>query len=135
MSFEIIKEYLHEPPILVPPVEGRPLIMYLIMLDNSMGFILGQQHETGRKEYAIYYLSKKFTGCDSRYSMLEKTCCALAWAVKHLRQYMLKHTTWLYPRWFQLSISLKSLLLLEELPIGKCCCLNMLLNTILKRLL
>ena len=27
--------------------------------------------------------------------MLEKTCCALAWASKRLRQYMLNHTTWL----------------------------------------
>lgn len=25
--------------------------------------------------------------------MLEKTCCALSWAVKRLRQYMLTHTT------------------------------------------
>ena len=27
--------------------------------------------------------------------MLEKTFCALAWAEKRLRQYMLNHTTWL----------------------------------------
>ena len=27
--------------------------------------------------------------------MLEKTCRALAWAEKRLRQYMLNHTTWL----------------------------------------
>ena len=69
--------------------------MYLIVLDKSMGCILGQQDETGKKEFAIYYLSKKFTDCESRYSMLEKTCCVLAWAAKRLRQYMLNHTTWL----------------------------------------
>ena len=40
-EFEIIKEYLLEPLILLPPVEGRPLIMYLTVLDNSMGCILG----------------------------------------------------------------------------------------------
>ena len=28
-----------------------------------------------------------------RYSLLEKTCCALAWAARRLRQYMLTHTT------------------------------------------
>ena len=71
-TFESIKEYMHEHPILLPPVEGRPLIMYLIVLDNFMGCILGQQDETGRKEYSIYYLSKKFTNCESWYSMLEK---------------------------------------------------------------
>ncbi|XP_058725548.1 uncharacterized protein LOC131596828 [Vicia villosa] len=94
-AFDDIKEYLLEPPILIPLVEGRPLIMYLTVLEESMGCVLGQQDETGRKEHAIYYLSKKFTDCESRYSMLEKTCCALAWAAKRLRQYMINHTTWL----------------------------------------
>ncbi|XP_039685658.1 uncharacterized protein [Medicago truncatula] len=94
-AFDSIKKYLLEPPILIPPVEGRPLIMYLTVLENSMGCVLGQQDETGRKEHAIYYLSKKFTECESRYSMLEKTCCALAWAAKRLRHYMINHTTWL----------------------------------------
>ena len=69
--------------------------MYLTLLDSSMGCILGQQDETGKKEYAIYHLSKNFTDCESRYSMMEKPCCALAWAEKRLRQYMLNHTTWL----------------------------------------
>jgi len=94
-AFDSIKEYLLEPPILVPPVEGRPLIMYLMVLDDSMGCVLGQQDETGKKEHAIYYLSKKFTDCESRYSVLEKTCCDLAWAAKRLRHYMINHTTWL----------------------------------------
>ena len=53
-AFESIKEYLLEPPIFLPPVEGRPLIMYLTVLDSSMGYILGQHDETGKKEYAIY---------------------------------------------------------------------------------
>src|SRR4051812_9375255 len=98
VAFETIKRYLQEPPILVPPVSGRPLIMYLTVLERSMGCVLGQQDETGRKEHAIYYLSKKFTDCESRYSPLEKTCCALAWASKRLRQYMLNHSTWLISR-------------------------------------
>ncbi|GAU50056.1 hypothetical protein TSUD_186910 [Trifolium subterraneum] len=94
-AFDSIKEYLIEPSILVPPVEGRPLIMYLTVLEESMGCVLGQQDETGRKEHAIYYLSKKFTNCESQYSMLEKTCCALAWPAKRLRHYLINHTTWL----------------------------------------
>ncbi|XP_050877957.1 uncharacterized protein LOC127081785, partial [Lathyrus oleraceus] len=97
-AFDSIKEYLSEPPILSPPVEGRPLIMYLTVLEDSMGCVLGQQDESGKKEFAIYYLSKKFTDCESRYSMLEKTCCALVWAAKRLRQYMINHTTWLISR-------------------------------------
>jgi hypothetical protein len=47
--------------------------------------MLGQQDKTGKKEQAIYYLSKKFTEPETRYMLVEKTCCALAWASKKLR--------------------------------------------------
>ncbi|XP_050916132.1 uncharacterized protein LOC127131245, partial [Lathyrus oleraceus] len=93
MAFERIGQYLQESPILIPPVQGRPLFMYLTVLEKSMGCVLGQHDETGRKEHAIYYLSKRFTDCETRYSLLEKTCCALAWAARRLRQYMICHTT------------------------------------------
>ena len=73
-AFDSINNYLSEPPILSPPIEGRPLIMYLTVLEDSMGCVLGQQDETGKKEFAIYYLSKRFTDCETQYSMLEKTC-------------------------------------------------------------
>ena len=78
VAFNRIKEYLQEPPILMLPVEEKPLIMYLIVLENSMGCMLGKHDESRRKEHAIYYLSKKFTDCETRYSLLEKTCCDLA---------------------------------------------------------
>jgi ribonuclease HI len=97
-AFDKIKEYLLNPPILVPPTPGRPLVLYLTVQEASMGCMLGQQDETGRKEQAIYYLSKKFTEPETRYLLVEKTCCALAWASKKLRQYMLYYTTWLVSR-------------------------------------
>uniref|UniRef100_A0A2N9GZD7 Uncharacterized protein n=1 Tax=Fagus sylvatica TaxID=28930 RepID=A0A2N9GZD7_FAGSY len=75
--FDKIKEYLLNPPILVPPTPGRPLILYLTVQEASMGCMLGQQDETGKKEQAIYYLSKKFTEPETRYLLVEKTCCAL----------------------------------------------------------
>ena len=77
-AFDNIKEYLLEPHILSPLVEGRPLIMYLTVLEESMGCVLGHQDEIGRKEHVIYYLSKKFTDYEYRYFMLRKTCCGLA---------------------------------------------------------
>ncbi|RDX78860.1 Retrovirus-related Pol polyprotein from transposon 17.6, partial [Mucuna pruriens] len=86
-AFKKVKHYLETPLILVPVVPGKPLILYLTMLEESMGGILGQQ-DASRKEQTIYYLSKK-------YSTLERTCCALVWAAKRLRQYILAHTTWL----------------------------------------
>ncbi|KAK5832756.1 hypothetical protein PVK06_016559 [Gossypium arboreum] len=74
---------------------GRPLILYLTVFENSMGYVLGQHDESGKKEKAIYYLSKKFTEYEEKYSSIEKYCCTLVWVVRRLRQYMLYHTTWL----------------------------------------
>jgi len=94
-AFNKIKRYLQSPPLLVPPVLRRPLILYLIVTETVMGCVLGQHDETRRKERVIYYLSKKFIECESRYTMIEKLCYALGWEAKILRHYMLYHTTWL----------------------------------------
>nr|CAN75227.1 hypothetical protein VITISV_043867 [Vitis vinifera] len=37
-AFEKIKEYLLSPPVLVPPTPGRPLLLYLSVLDMALGF-------------------------------------------------------------------------------------------------
>ncbi|XP_006590135.1 uncharacterized protein [Glycine max] len=67
----------------------------MTVLDESMGGVLGQYDESGKKERVVYYLSKKFMACEMNYSLLERTCCALVWAAHRLRQYMLNYTTWL----------------------------------------
>ena len=95
IAFDKIKDYLSNPPILVPPVPRKLLILYLIVHERAMGCVLGQCDESKKKEHAIYNLSKKFTEYEAKYSSLEKMCCALAWAAQRLRQYMLYHTTWL----------------------------------------
>ena len=78
VAFKRVKKCLMNPHVLVPPVPGRPLILYMTVLDESMGCVLGQHNELGRKERAIYYLSKKFRVCEMNYSLLERTCCVLA---------------------------------------------------------
>jgi hypothetical protein len=40
-AFNKIKRYLQSPPLLVPPVSGRPLILYLTMTATAMGCVLG----------------------------------------------------------------------------------------------
>ena len=93
-----MKEHFTNPPVLVPFVSGKPLILYLAIHERSIGCVLGQHNVTRHKEQAIYYLSKKFTNYESKYSSLEKMCCALIWAAQRLRQYMFYHTTWLIAR-------------------------------------
>uniref|UniRef100_A0A2N9EC64 Integrase catalytic domain-containing protein n=1 Tax=Fagus sylvatica TaxID=28930 RepID=A0A2N9EC64_FAGSY len=49
-----------------------PSFLYLTVQEASMGCMLGQQDETGKKEQAIYYLSKKFTEPETRYLLVEE---------------------------------------------------------------
>ena len=78
-AFDAIKSYLSNPPVLAPPREGSPLLLYLSVSYSAFGCVLGQHDEIGKKERAIYYISKKFTPYESRYTLLERTCCALTW--------------------------------------------------------
>jgi hypothetical protein len=94
-AFDKIKGYLQNPALLVPSLSNRPLIIYLTTTEKVMGYVLGQHDEFGMTETTIYYLSKKFTNCESMYTTVKKLCCALVWATKQLRQYMLYYTTWL----------------------------------------
>ncbi|KAA3467285.1 hypothetical protein EPI10_002310 [Gossypium australe] len=55
-AFDKVKQYLSNAPVLSPPNPDRPLILYLSVFNNSMGCVLGQHDESGRKEKAIYYL-------------------------------------------------------------------------------
>lgn len=94
-AFDKIKAYLANPPVLVPPKPGRPLLMYIATFEFSMGCILGQHDETGKKEQVIYYLSKRMTDYETRYPEIEKVCLTLVWAVQRLRHYMLCYTVYL----------------------------------------
>ena len=78
IAFDKVKDYLSTLPILVPPILGKPLILYLMVHEKSMGCVLGQHDETGKKGHVIYYLSKKFTEYESKYPSVENMCCALA---------------------------------------------------------
>jgi len=58
-AFKKIKSYLMKPPILVPLVPEKPLLLYLTTPNTTMGALLAQYLEECRKENAIYYISKR----------------------------------------------------------------------------
>ena len=93
IAFKAIKHYLINPPVLVPPVPGRPLKLYLAANHDSMGVLLAQDNEEG-KEQAIYYLSRFLNSCECKYSAVEKLCLTLFFASKKLRHYMMPSTTY-----------------------------------------
>ncbi|KAH7834736.1 hypothetical protein Vadar_019075 [Vaccinium darrowii] len=96
-AFDAIKKYLQNPPVLMPPIPGQPLILYLSVTPSAMGCMLAQEGEGG-SEKAVYYISKKMMGCEERYTSLEKVCWALVWASKKLRHYMLAYSVKLISR-------------------------------------
>ena len=96
--FEKIKNYLMKPPILVPPVPKKPLLLYLTTTDTAMTALLAQYLEETRKENAIYYIYKKMLPYKENYSLLEKTYVALVWATCKLRHYMLAYKVLLIAR-------------------------------------
>ena len=44
VAFEKIKGYLSKPPILMPPVQGHPLKLYLSAINESIGCLLTQNN-------------------------------------------------------------------------------------------
>ncbi|RVX02436.1 Retrovirus-related Pol polyprotein from transposon 17.6, partial [Vitis vinifera] len=97
LAFERIKEYLLSPPVLVPPMLGRPLLLYLSVSDMALGCMLAQLDDSG-KERAIYYLSKRMLEYEMRYVMIERFCLALVWATRRLRHYMIEYSVHLISR-------------------------------------
>ncbi|XP_043693111.1 uncharacterized protein LOC122643562 [Telopea speciosissima] len=90
-AFIQIKEYLLCPPILIPPVLGEPLLLYLSVGEASIGSIMSQINQRDGEEHAISYLSKKLLEYETRYTPVEKTYTSLVWVTRRLRHYMVSH--------------------------------------------
>ncbi|PIN22864.1 Ribonuclease H [Handroanthus impetiginosus] len=85
-TFEIIKKHLLNQPILGAPVPEKPLILYIIAQERSIGAFMAQENEEG-KENALYYLSRSLIENELKYSPVEKICLTLFYAIKKLRHY------------------------------------------------
>ena len=53
-AFELIKEYLLHPPILVPPQHGKPLLLYLSIIGDVVESMLTQEDDD-KNERVVYY--------------------------------------------------------------------------------
>ena len=85
--------------------------------------VLDQHDETGKKEKAIYYIRKKFTPYESRYTLLERTRCALTWLAQKLRHYLSSYTAYLISRMDPLNYIFQ-----KAMPTGKLAKWQMLLS-------
>ena len=97
-----------KPPILVPPVPEKPLLLYLTTTNTAMGALLAQYLEESRKENVIYYSNKKMLAYEENYSPLKKTCVAFVWATHKLRYFMLAYKVLLIARMDPLKYLMES---------------------------
>ncbi|KAL0308970.1 UNVERIFIED_CONTAM: hypothetical protein Sradi_5839300 [Sesamum radiatum] len=80
-----------KPPVLVAPVPGRPVILYVAAQEHSVGILLAQKNDEG-KENALYYLSRMMTPNELQYSPIEKLCLALIFSIQKLKHYFQSHS-------------------------------------------
>lgn len=74
---------MDKPLVLMPPIPGKPLILYISATDSSLGALLAQSDETS-KERAIYYISKTLVAYEINYKIIEKECLAVVFASQKL---------------------------------------------------
>ena len=89
-AFSALKTYLSSPPILVSPIEGELLTLYLVVSDFSTSAVLVRDKE--RVQHPVYYCSRALRGAEERYPRMEKLILALVTAARKLRQYFQAHT-------------------------------------------
>ena len=89
-AFTALKTYLSSPPILVSPIEGELLTLYLAMSDFSTSVVLVRDKE--RVQNPVYYCSRALRGEEERYPRMEKLILALVTATRKLRLYFQAHT-------------------------------------------
>ncbi|XP_073282149.1 uncharacterized protein [Primulina huaijiensis] len=88
-AFDVIKRYLSNPPVIMPPRYGMALKLYISAAHESIGCLLVQNNHE-RNEQAIYYLSRFLTPVEVKYYVIEKLCLTLYYACTKLRHYLIQ---------------------------------------------
>ena len=86
-AFSTLKTYLSSPPppILVSPIEGELLTLYLAVSDFSTSTVLVRDKD--RVQHLVYYCSRALRGAEERYPRMEKLILALVTVDRKLRPY------------------------------------------------
>ena len=82
-AFEALKMALTRTPIFAWPDFSRPFVVQPDASNYAVGAVLTQEVEDG--EHPIVYINRVLTTAMKNYSITEKECFALVWAVKKFR--------------------------------------------------
>ena len=84
--FDRLKSMIASEPVLRAPDFSLTFILCTDACKTGVGCVLEQEFKDGR--HPILYMSKKFSETECRYSVIEKECYAIVWAVKSLWIYL-----------------------------------------------
>jgi hypothetical protein len=85
-SFDKLKGEICKDSVFKNPDFNRKFILQFDASQIGMGAVLQQEFEDGR--HPVMFISKKFSGAECNYAVIEKECFAIVWAVKMLRVYL-----------------------------------------------
>ena len=83
VTFQDLKRYLSNLPLLSPSKEGENLYLYLAVSTTAVSATLIR--EEAKKQLPVYYVSQAFQGTESNYPRIEKIAFALIVASRKLR--------------------------------------------------
>ena len=85
-SFQTMKELLTQAPILRLPDFSKPFIVQTDASDTGVGAALLQDFDDGR--FPVAYASKKLLPRERNYSVIERECLAIVFAVQKYQKYL-----------------------------------------------
>lgn len=85
-AFLTLKKRITEKPILRIPDVSKRFVLRTDASDTGIGAVLLQTYED--KYFPVSYASRKLLDRETNYSVIEKECLALIWAVKKFQQYL-----------------------------------------------
>ena len=85
-SFRSLKRALTTSPILKLPEIGKPFIVQTDASDTGIGAVLLQLEDDVK--FPVVYISRKLKPSRANYSVIEKECLAIVWAIQKLSRYL-----------------------------------------------
>ncbi|KAK0587512.1 hypothetical protein LWI29_024131 [Acer saccharum] len=90
-AFRELQSYLTNPPLLIKPLPGDILQLYLAVSSTATSAALVKECEGGIQR-PIYYVSRSLSKAEKNYNQMEKLAFALVVAVCKLRPYFQAHS-------------------------------------------